>query len=57
LKVGKIGLGLGVELAILINIVVKIAVKTIKFFLPGKILYQIKRNLFKPESDEAGIQP
>lgn len=57
LKVGKIGLGLGVELAILINIVVKITVKTIKFFLPGKILYQIKRNLFKPESDEAGIQP
>jgi len=56
LKVGKIGLGLEVELSILINIVVKIAVKTIKFFLPRKILYQIKRNIFKPESDEAGIQ-
>lgn len=56
LKVGKIGLGLRVELAILINSAVKMAVRTMKFFIPRKVLYRLKRNIFKPESDQAGIQ-
>jgi hypothetical protein len=50
-KAGKIGLALGLWMAISINIVLKATVKAIKFMLPPKILYQIKMKLYKTTDD------
>ena len=55
-KSGKIGLALGIWMAISINVVLKMVIRAVKFFLPPKILYRIKRNLFKPQSNETGVQ-
>jgi hypothetical protein len=53
-KVGKIGIVVGLSIAILINIVLKMAIKFSKSLLSPNTLYQIKRKIYKPKLNEAG---
>jgi hypothetical protein len=54
-KGGKKDISMGIWIAISINLVERTMVKIIKLFLPRENLYRIKRFLFKPESNESGV--
>jgi len=54
LKAGKIGMVLGLSMAISINVVLNLAIKAIKILLPPKTLYKVKVKFYKSESTKTG---
>jgi hypothetical protein len=51
-KRGKIGMALGVWMVMAIHPVVKIGIKIVKFLLPRRIIYRIKRTHYQPEANQ-----
>jgi len=54
LKSGRIGMALGLTLAMAINVVLKAAIALLKVFLPQTLLYRFKLRLYKSGSNETG---